>query len=130
MELATGRRAAAAASGAVLAVEALGSLLMWAGVPLAWLWIGGRVYAATSSLAADALVAFLGFVATICLLMYALRRLDLVWIELRQRAGYEQEEGALTQVVVISATLALITFTAWYYLFSHAYVLPFMPSSA
>jgi hypothetical protein len=129
MEVATGRRAANAASAAVLAAEALGSLLMWAGVPLAWLWIGGRVYAATHSLTADAAVAFLGFVGTTFLLMQALRRLDLVWIDLRRRAGYEQEEGALTQVVTISATLALLIFTAWYYLFSHAYVLPFMPSS-
>jgi hypothetical protein len=113
----------------ILALEAIGSLAMWAAIPLLWLWIGGRVYSVTASLGADAAVAFLGFVGTLFLALSGLRRLDRGWIALRRRAGYEQEEGALPQVVTVSATLALITFIAWYYLFSHAYVIPFMPSS-
>src|SRR5439155_9134854 len=60
----SGRRAAKAASAGVLAVEAIGSLLMWAPIPLAWLWVGSRVYNATGSLAADGGVAILGFLAT------------------------------------------------------------------
>jgi hypothetical protein len=103
----------------LLALEALGSLVMWAGIPLAWLWIGGRAYSATGSLGLDLGIAFLGFVLTLFLVLSGLRR----------RAGYEQKEGALSQVVTVSATLALVLFTAWYYLFSHAYVIPFMPSN-
>jgi hypothetical protein len=117
------------ACGLLLGLEALGSLVMWAGIPLAWLWIGGRIYSLTSSLGADVGVAFLGFVATLFLALAGLRRVDGTWIALRRRAGYEQEEGALPQVVTISATLALGMFIAWYYLFSHAYVIPFMPSN-
>jgi hypothetical protein len=113
----------------VLALESIGSLAMWAAIPLAWLWIGGRIYSFTGSLGLDLAVAFLGFVLTLFLALSGLRRLDRGWIALRQRAGYEQKEGALSQVVTVSATLALITFTAWYYLFSHAYVIPFMPSN-
>jgi hypothetical protein len=113
----------------LLALEALGSVVMWAGIPLAWLWIGGRVYSATGSLGLDLGVAFLGFVLTLFLALAALRRVDQGWIVLRRRAGYEQKEGALPQVVTVSATLALIMFTGWYYLFSHAYVIPFMPSN-
>jgi hypothetical protein len=113
----------------VLALECVGSLAMWAAIPLAWLWIGGRVYSLTSSLGLDVLVAFAGFVATLVLAVALLRRLDEIWIRLRLRAGYEQEEGALTEVVTISATLALLLFVGWYYLFSHAYVIPFMPSN-
>jgi hypothetical protein len=113
----------------LLGIEALGSVLMWAGIPLAWLWIGGRVYSLTGSLGADLAIAFLGFVLTLFLALSLLRRVDREWIELRIRAGYEQKEGALSQVVTVSATLALVMFVAWYYLFSHAYVIPFMPSN-
>jgi hypothetical protein len=113
----------------LLAVEALGSVLMWAAIPLAWLWIGGRVYSATGSLGLDLGVAFLGFVLTLFLALAVLRRIDWRWIQLRRQAGYEQKEGALSQIVTVSATLALVLFMAWYYLFSHAYVIPFMPSN-
>jgi hypothetical protein len=112
----------------VLTLEAIGSLMMWAPIPLAWMWVGGRVYAATGSLAADAGVAFLGFMATTCFAMAALNRLDRTWVALRRRAGHDQREGALTQVVVVSATLGILAFLLWYYIFGHAYVLPFMPS--
>jgi hypothetical protein len=122
-------RLANAASAAVLALEAVGAVLMWAPIPLAWLWIGGRVYSASGSLAADAFVAFFGFVATVVALLWTLRRIDLVWIALRRRAGHEQEEGALSEVVAISGALGIVCFFAWYYFFSHAYVLPFMPSA-
>jgi hypothetical protein len=122
------QRAADAASAAVLTVEAIGSLLMWAPIPLAWMWVGGRVYSATGSLAADGGVAFAGFLATTALVMAALGRLDRVWVTLRRRAGHDQRQGALSQVVVVSATLGLLTFLLWFYVFSHAFVLPFMPS--
>ena len=102
---------------------------MWAGIPLLWLWIGGRVYSATGSLGLDLGIAFLGFVLALFLALAGLRRVDRTWIELRSRAGYEQKEGALPQVITVSATVALVMFVAWYYLFSHAYVIPFMPSN-
>ncbi len=122
------RRTAGAGSVAVLALEAIGSLLMWAPMPLAWLWVGGRVYAATGSLAADGGVAFLGFVATTALTMAALNRLDGLWVALRRRAGHAQPHGALNQVVVVSATLGILLFLLWFYILQQAFVLPFMPS--
>ena len=36
------RLAANAASVVVLAVEAIGSLMMWAPIPLVWFWVGAR----------------------------------------------------------------------------------------
>jgi hypothetical protein len=121
-------RTARTSASAVLALEVLGALLMWAPVPLAWLWIGGRVYAATGSLAADGFVGFLGFIGTLIVLVALLRRLDDLWLGLRRAAGYDQREGALQEVVTISGAFGLVAFTLWYYVFSHAYVLPFMPS--
>jgi signal transduction histidine kinase len=122
-----GRRREAACA-AVLAAEAVGTLLLWAPLPFAWIWVGGRVYAMTGSLLADGSVALLGFAASAFLAMRGLAQLDQAWIALRRRAGHSQREGALTQVVVVSATLAIAAFLLWYYLFSNAFILPFMPS--
>jgi hypothetical protein len=112
----------------VLAAEALGTLVLWAPLPFAWIWVGGRVYALTGSLAADGGAALVGFAASAFLAMRWLARLDQTWIALRRRAGHAQSEGALTQVVVVSATLGIGAFLLWYYLFSNAFILPFMPS--
>lgn len=122
-----GRGADLACAG-VLALEAAGSVLMWAPMPLAWLWVGGRAYAATGSLAADGAVAFLGFVATTVLAMAMLGRLDRRWVELRRRAGHDQREGALSQVMVVSATLGILAFLLWFYVLQQAFVMPFMPT--
>jgi hypothetical protein len=112
----------------VLAAEAFGTLVLWAPLPFAWIWIGGRVYAVTGSLLADGSIALLGFAASAVLAMRGLARLDEVWITLRRHAGYSQSQGALTQVVVVSATLGIAAFLLWYYLLSNAFILPFMPS--
>lgn len=101
---------------------------MWAPIPLAWIWIGGRVYDATGSLAADGGVALLGFLVTVSFVMAALARIDRVWIALRRRAGHDQAQGALTQVVVVSATLGILAFLLWFYVIGQAFILPFMPS--
>ena len=110
----------------ILLVEAVGSLAMWTAIPLAWLWIGARVYTATGSLGADGAVAFFGSVGTILLMVASLRKIDGAWVALRRQAGHDQVEGMLSHLVVASVTIALVVFLAWYYLFSHAYVLPFM----
>jgi hypothetical protein len=126
------RRTPAATKGAaviaagILVIEVIGAAAMWVPVPFAWLWIGGQVYRLTGSLAADGAVAFLGFVATVVLLLAALRRLDRLWVVLRKRTGYDQEDGALAEVVTVTAAFGLVAFLLWYYFFSSAYVLPFM----
>jgi hypothetical protein len=126
--LVPGGRAARAASAAVLAVEVIGCLLLWAPIPAAWMWIGARVYDATASLLADLGVAFGGFFATTLLTMGALNRIDRAWVELRRRAGHDQAEGALTQIVVVSATVAMIAFWVWFHLLQKAFIIPFMPT--
>jgi hypothetical protein len=100
---------------------------MWVPVPLAWFWVGARVYDVTGSVAADGGVAFFGFLATATLAMAVLRRVDAAWLALRRRAGHDQPQGALTQVVVVSGTFGILAFVLWYYI-GGAFVLPFMPS--
>ena len=122
------RRANSVACAAVLAVEVLGSFLMWVPIPVAWMWIGAQVYGGVGSLVLGGAVALLGFLATNILVMKGLARIDATWVSLRRRAGHRQRTGALTQVVVISATIGLLAFFVWYYLLSKAFILPFMPS--
>jgi hypothetical protein len=123
-----GGRAARGASAAVLAVEVIGCLLLWAPIPAAWMWIGARVFDATASPLADLGVAFGGFFATTLLTIGALNRIDRAWVELRRRAGHDQAEGALTQIVVVSATLAMIVFWIWFHILENAFIIPFMPT--
>jgi hypothetical protein len=111
-----------------MAVEVISSLSMWSAIPIAWFWIGARVYDGTGSLAVGGGGALLGLLATIILAMAGLARLDALWVGLRQRAGHDQVEGALTRIVVVSFTLGIVMFFVWYYLLSTAFVLPFMPT--
>ena len=113
---------------AVLAVEAVGTFLMWVPIPLAWFWIGARVYDATNSIMADLVVVLAGFIASVLLVMKLLARLDRVWIALRRRAGHDQRDGALNQVVVASATFGVIGFWVWFHIIENAYIIPFMPT--
>ena len=117
-----------AASAAVLGAEVIGFLSICGPIPLAWLWLGGLVYRATGSLAADVGVVFLGFLLSTIPVARALSRLDGVWITLRQRAGRNQTHGALTQVVGVIGTFVIVLFMVWYYVLSDAFVLPFMPT--
>jgi hypothetical protein len=121
-------QAARFGAAAVLALEVLGALMMWAPIPVAWVWVGARVYDATGSFMAGAGAWLLGFAATLWIIAVALARLDRTWIRLRKDAGNTQAQGALTSVVVVTATLALAAFFLWFYVIGKAFVIPFMPS--
>ncbi|HEX2086808.1 MAG TPA: hypothetical protein VHF89_14105 [Solirubrobacteraceae bacterium] len=123
-----GRRAAGLASLGLLLLETLGTLLMWAPIPVGWFWIGAQVYHVTGSILADGVVALAGFLVTVVLLMKLLTRVDAAWVRLRRRAGHEQREGALNQVVIASTTVAVLAFWVWFHVMEKAFVLRFMPS--
>ena len=122
-----GRRAAGAASLAILAVEALGTLLMWVPIPLAWFWVGAQVYNATGSILADGVVVLGGFIVSVVGVLKVLTRIDALWVRLRRRAGHDQRDGALNQVVVASATFGIIGFWVWFHIIENGYIIPFMP---
>jgi hypothetical protein len=127
-DVSRGQFAPNAASVAVLAAEVLGAFLMWAPIPLACVWAAARIYDATGSLFAAGGVALLGLAVAEALAVKALARMDATWVALRRRGGHEQAQGAITRVVVVSATLGLLGFCVWYYLLSSAFIIPFMPS--
>lgn len=111
---------------ALIAVEVLGLLLLFAPIPLALMWAGAYVYRLTGSLLADLSFALLAFVAAACAMIAGLSRLDERWIEHRRRLGHEQRDGALTRVVVIAIGIALPAAYIWFNV-SGAVVIKFMP---
>jgi hypothetical protein len=59
--------------------------------------------------------------------VWALNRIDAMWVDLRRRQGHDQRDGALTRVVVVVTTVAMVVFWIWFHVLSNAFIIPFMP---
>jgi hypothetical protein len=109
----------------VLLIMFIGSLVLWIGTPLLWLWIGSQVQGATSSLGTALGVSFVGVVATIMLLAGILAKLSNVYQANRRSRGL-QDTGhyVLETVLVVSAGITLAAFVVWFFLFAGASPVP------
>ena len=109
----------------VLLIMLIGSLVLWIGTPLLWLWVGSQVQGATSSLGTALGVSFIGVVATIMLLAGILAKLSNVYQANRRSRGL-QDTGhyVLEAVLVISAGITLAAFVIWFFLFAGASPVP------
>jgi uncharacterized membrane protein YbhN (UPF0104 family) len=120
------RRAVRASQAAALLVAMmfLGSLVLWVGVPVAWLWIGSRLQNATSL--ATAIGAMMGgMLLSITLLLGVLGGLSRRHTELQERRGVpENETTALELVLVSSAVIAVVGFFVWFFGFSGSSPIP------
>jgi hypothetical protein len=106
-------------SALLLATMFIGSLGLWVGVPLAWLWIGSQVQAATDSLPAALGAAFAGVLLTVLAAIPLLSALSNRYRRRRLDRGLDDTGHlALEAVLVLSAGLALVAFTAWFFLLS------------
>src|SRR5437588_4082496 len=63
----------------VLLIMFIGSLVLWLGTPLLWLWVGSQIQGATSSLGTALSVMFIGVVATIAFLAMVLAKLSNIY---------------------------------------------------
>ena len=103
----------------------VGSLVLWVGVPLAWLYIGSQVQASTDSIGTALGVMMLGVLVSIALLLPLLAWLNRKHIEMREARGLESHgQTALEAVLVVSAGFALVGFAAWFFLFSGSSPIP------
>jgi hypothetical protein len=103
----------------LLAIMFIGSLGLWVGVPLAWLWIGSQVQAATDSLLAALGTAFGGVVLTVIAAIPVLSALSNRYRRRRLDRGLDDTGHlALEGVLVLSAGLALVAFSTWFFLLS------------
>jgi hypothetical protein len=109
----------------VVLIMLTGSLVMWIGAPLLWLWVGSQVQGAGASVGAAIGTAFIGAVLTIILVGALLSKLSSVY-RANQRARGQPDPGnfVLEAVLVTSAGVALVAFLVWFFLFAGAEPLP------
>jgi hypothetical protein len=105
----------------VLLIMFIGSLVLWVGTPLLWLWIGSQVQGATSSLGAAIGSSFIGVVLTIALVASVLGKLSNVYrANCLSRGLDDPGHFVLEGVLVVSAALTLAAFVVWFFLFAGA----------
>ncbi len=109
----------------VLLIMFIGSLVLWIGTPLLWLWVGSQVQGATSSLGTALGVSFIGVVATIMLIAGVLAKLSNVYQANRRSRGLDDSgHYVLEAVLVVSAGLTLAAFVIWFFFFAGASPVP------
>jgi hypothetical protein len=108
----------AGASGLILLVMMLGAgLVLWIGVPVAWLYIGSQIQASTGSVGTAIGVMMVGVVVSILLIVPMLGWLNKKHLDLREARGLETHGGtALEAVMTISVFVAVIAFAVWFFL--------------
>ena len=117
-----------AGTGALLVVLIMfvGSLGLWIGTPLLWLWVGSQIQGLGASLGAALLAMFTGVVLSIVLMAMLLAKLsDVYRANCRARGQRDPGHFILEAVLVISAALTLVVFFVWFFLFAGASPVPF-----
>ena len=100
----------------LLVLEALLCLTLFGPQPLGWLWVGSQVQYLTGFVTAGITTIMLGCLGSLFLTLALAKRLDHAWKLVRRAAGYEQKQGALEWIFVISAVIAGTAFLVWFFL--------------
>ena len=116
-------------------VMALGSVLMWIGVPVFWLWLASRLANSSQPSAGLYLLVLFGIVASMAIVGKALgtinrlhmeltgnlpqKREQTIWLRsMRAERQVNREHGVLGLVMVWSVSVALLLFGVWFFLFA------------
>jgi len=114
-------------TGAVLVVliMMIGSLGLWLGTPLLWLWVGSQIQGATASLGTSVGATFLGAVLTIVMIAALLSKLSNVYRANCMARGLDDPGHFVLEVVlVVSAGVTLAAFVVWFFFLAGADPLP------
>ena len=117
------RRALRTGAGAtlVLLIMFVGSIGLWVGTPLLWLWVGSQIQGATNSLGTAIVAAFAGVILTVALLAALLSRLsDGYRANCLARGQSDPGHVMLEGVLVVSAGITLVVFAIWFFFFAGA----------
>jgi hypothetical protein len=105
----------------VLSIMIIGSIVLWVGTPLLWLWIASQIQGSTQSLGTALAVAFVGVIITVTVLASVLSRLSDIYRGNRiARGGEDPGHVVLEGVLVVSAGVTLAAFTVWFLFFAGA----------
>jgi UPF0716 family protein affecting phage T7 exclusion len=114
-------------AGAVLVISIMfiGSVVLWVGTPLAWLWVASQIQGATESLGTALLAAFIGVLVTVTALGSVLARLSDVYRANRVARGLDDPGHVMLEgVLVVSAGVTLIAFGIWFFFLAGASPVP------
>lgn len=114
-------------AGALLAaaIMFLGSLGLWLGTPLLWLWVGSQIQGSTSSLGLALVAMAAGVLVTVWLLARLLARLSQVQRSNAIARGHEDPGHRMLESVMIAAAgVAIVVFAVWFLLFAGASPVP------
>lgn len=116
----------AGSSGAVLlALILLGSVGLWVGIPLLWLWLASHIFVLSGSLGAAFGIAMVGVVVSIGGVVQVLTWLSRKHGDLREARGLPSHGlAALEGVLVVSAAFFVVAFLIWFFVLSGAQPIP------
>jgi hypothetical protein len=101
-----------------------GSLVLWIGVPVGWLWIGSRMEP-SSGLSAAIGAMMIGMLLTIAALVTFLAWVNRKHVELQEaRGSFGGTATALELVLVATAVVAVAGFGVWFFGFSGSSPIP------
>jgi hypothetical protein len=109
----------------VIAIMVIGSIVLWIGTPLAWLWVASQIQGATQSLGTALVVAFVGVLATVTALGSVLARLsDVYRANCMARGLSDPGHVVLEGVLVVSAGVTIVAFGIWFLFLAGASPVP------
>jgi len=113
---------------ALVVVMAAGSLVLWIGIPAAWLWVWSQITPHYLSVYAAALI---GCPVTMAAWAWGLHRVNRVylavshtpesprphtaWLRSMSSSGRRQPRGVLEICMTVSVVIALIAFAVWFF---------------
>ena len=105
----------------IVLIMFIGSLVLWIGTPLLWLWVGSQIQGATASLGTALGVMMIGVVVTIAVLAAVLSKLSNVYRASCVSRGHpDPGHFVLEGVLVVSAGIMLAVFAVWFLFFAGA----------
>ena len=119
----------------LVAVMAVGSILMWLGVPAFWIWLASQLAESSQPSMGLYLMVIVGIIGSMFAVGKGLgmlnhthahltdtlpeKREQTVWMRsMRGEREYTRNSGVLGTVMVISVTLALISLGVWFFFFA------------
>jgi hypothetical protein len=114
-------------TGAVLVVLIMfiGSLGLWVGTPLLWLYVGSQIQGATESVGAALGAMFVGVLVTVTVVASLLARLsDVYRANCVARGNADPGHAVLEGVLVVSAGVTLAAFVIWFFFLAGASPVP------
>jgi hypothetical protein len=109
----------------VVLIMFIGSLGLWVGTPLLWLWVGSQIQGATASLGTALGAMFVGVIVTVALMAILLAKLsDVYRANCRARGLSDPGHVVLEGVLVVSAGVTLVAFVVWFFFFAGSSPVP------